>query len=400
MSLLCKAFAAGAALSFVGVSASAMTYSVVHNFSAGAYAPDSRLVQDQNGILWGTTQSSYNHPYGGKVFSLDPGSGVVKLWPSFSKYAYSGGLVYENGYLWGVTNNEVVRLDPSTGRLKVVSGVAGSMGGLMADSNGNLWGTTEYSGSVNCGGTSCGTVFEITPNGSSYNYTTVHNFSAGTDGRYPLAGLMQDANGNIWGTTSEGGANTQCTPGGIGCGTVFEIAADGTYSVVYSFGANSSDGTYPASRLMQDRNGNIWGTTQQGGGGNCTTGLYGGGCGTVFEIAADGTYSVVHRFGGPGTGDGAWPFFAGLIHDTNGSLWGTTLAGDGKCWAGTAFEIASNGTYSVAHCFTGGKTDGESPGYGLMLDTSGNLWGTTELGGSKTCDRSLSVCGTAFEITP
>jgi uncharacterized repeat protein (TIGR03803 family) len=380
-----SALATVAALSLAAFSASAQTYSVVYNFTYQGWRPWAALIQDQNGNLWGTTWSAKSNFDSGTVYSLNPTTGVGTVVHNFGENSFPSGLLDKNGIFWGTTSTEVFQLNPGTGRVKTVhvfKYADGPSGGLMQDTNGNIWGTAGD------------TVFELTPNakGTMWTYRVVHSFCTPncTDG-VPSGGLMQDASGNIWGTTLTGGANSNCFGGANGCGTVFEIAANGTYSVVYSFGASSTDGADPKGPLMQDSNGNIWGTTVYGGGGNCTNQNYNPGCGTVFEIAANGTYSVVHGFAG-GTTDGIQPN-GGLIQDTNGNVWGTTAAG-GPGGNGTVFEIAANGTYSVVHSY--GGAGGATPEAGLMQDTNGNLWGTTAAGGVPP----NYGYGTVFEITP
>ncbi len=204
--------------------------------------------------------------------------------------------------------------------------------------------------------------------------TVVHNFGQGDfDGVESFAGLVQDAAGNLYGTTNQGGIQTQ--------GTVFELSprVGGGWSetVLHSFG-NGTAGKYPYAGLIFDSAGDLYGTTANGGihvGGSCYLG-----CGAVFELSpregGGWTETVLHSFGS-GT-DGARPE-AGLIFDSAGNLYGTTTAG-GIHHAGTVFELSprQGGGYTetVLHSF-GNGTDGQYPYAGLLFDAAGNLYGTT-----------------------
>ena len=253
-------------------------------------------------------------------------------------------------------------------------------GGLIFDAAGNLYGTTTSGGTSNTG-----TVFELTPAaGGTWTEKVLHSFSGGTDGIHPYAGLIFDAAGNLYGTTDLGGA--------YGYGTVFELtpAAGGTWTekVLHNFNNGGTDGTRPYARLTFDAAGNLYGTTYGGGAYNSY--------GTVFELtpAAGGTWTekVLHSFGS-GT-DGLIPY-GGLIFDAAGNLYGTTAYG-GTNDLGTVFELtpkAGGGwTEKVLYSF-GDGTDGVSPLAGLIFDAAGNLYGTTQHGGTYNY-------GTVFEIAP
>ena len=198
----------------------------------------------------------------------------------------------------------------------------------------------------------------------------MYSFAGGIDGVWPQAGLVLDATGNLYGTTVNGGAS--------GSGTVFKITPAGVESVVYSF-AGGTDGAAPLAGLVLDASGNLYGTTSVGGA-SCL--------GTEFKITPAGVESVVHSFAG-GT-DGAAPQ-AGLVLDATGNLYGTTANG-GASGNGTVFKITPAGGESVVHSFAGG-TDGVWPQAGLVLDATGNLYGTTYQGGA-------SNFGTVFRIVP
>jgi uncharacterized repeat protein (TIGR03803 family) len=258
--------------------------------------------------------------------------------------------------------------------------------GLVMDAAGNLYGTTYNGGTYNYG-----TVFELTPAaGGGWTEMVLHNFNNdGVDGAYPQAGLIFDAAGNLYGTTHSGGThNASCSND---CGTVFELtpSAGGTWTekVLYDFYSIRTDGAFPASSLIFDGAGNLYGTTIFGG-------ASGAGNGTVFELtpAAGGgwTERVLYSFGA----DGIWPY-AGLIFDAAGNLYGTTSFGGTVGW-GTVFELtpAAGGgwTEQVLHNFLG-YSDGETPYAGLIIDAVGNLYGTTSSGGTYGM-------GTVFELSP
>ncbi len=219
------------------------------------------------------------------------------------------------------------------------------------------------------------------PSAEAQTMTALHAFGGSGDGQYPSAGLIMDSSGNFYGTTSQGGAN--------GYGTVFELVnSSGSYSekVLYSFTDSNGDGVNPEAALSMDSSGNLYGTTW-GGGANSA--------GTVFELVnSSGTYTeqVLHSFNYYSNSDGAYPN-AGLIMDSSGNLYGTTVQG-GANYAGTVFELVnSSGTYTeqVLYSFTNSNGDGAAPSAGVIMDSSGNLYGTTSSGGANSQ-------GTAFEL--
>jgi uncharacterized repeat protein (TIGR03803 family) len=229
-------------------------------------------------------------------------------------------------------------------------------------------------------------VFKLTPSGTE---TILHSFDAnGIDGYGAAAGVVLDAKGNLYGTTQSGGT--------YGLGTVYKLTPSGTETILHSFGA-SGDGYDPyASGLIRDKKGNPYGTTLYGGANDCN----GSGCGTVFELSPPArkngvwTEMILHSFNEDGI-DGYYPY-ASLIMDKEGILYGTTGAG-GTYGSGTVFELSSSGTETILHSFDANGTDGGAPESGLVLDTKGNLYGTTSSGGSQC---SPFGCGTVFQITP
>lgn len=242
-------------------------------------------------------------------------------------------------------------------------------GELIVDGAGNFYGTTQSGGDgagadANNG---YGTVYEVSAGGTE---TVLYSFLGGLEGLRPLAGLVRDGGGNLYGTTNGGGTT--------GEGTVFKIGANGTETILHAFSGYVSDGASPAAGLVMDSAGNLYGTTP-------VTGEYGSG--TVFEVSAAGTESLLHSFG-QGT-DGQEPE-ADLLRDSAGNLYGTTDGG-GVSGGGTVFEISAAGAETVLHSF-GAGTDGKNPVARLIMDGAGNLYGTTNIGG-------VSGNGTVFEIS-
>jgi uncharacterized repeat protein (TIGR03803 family) len=228
--------------------------------------------------------------------------------------------------------------------------------------------------------------------------TSLFSFD-GTDGAFPQAGLVQATNGDFYGTTVGGGANNSCYQGG-GCGTVFKITLSGTLTTLYSFCPQSGcpDGTGPEAGLVQATNGDFYGTTAFGG---VNVQTFSSGAGTVFKITSTGTLTTLYSFCTQSfCPDGAIPY-AGLVQGTDGNLYGTTqLGGDDN--AGTVFKITPSGTLTTLYsfCALAGCTDGYYPDAGLVQATDGNFYGTTEYGGSHSCDSAYGGCGTVFKITP
>jgi uncharacterized repeat protein (TIGR03803 family) len=249
-------------------------------------------------------------------------------------------------------------------------------GSLIFDAAGNLYGTTYAGGAANYG-----TVFELSPNGNGgWTKSLLHSFN-GKDGSAPWDGVILDATGNLYGTTSAGGI--------YGVGTAFELTpnADGSWTenVLHSFKNDGEDGYTPYAELIFDQTGSLYGTTSAGGTNED---------GIVFQLSPnrDGSWTenLIHSFSGA---DGEQPF-AGLIFDQVGNLYGTTYQG-GDGGSGTVFELSPNrdGTWTekVLHSFNG--QDGEKPFAGLIFDAAGNLYGTTLYGGAEGY-------GAVFELAP
>ncbi len=233
----------------------------------------------------------------------------------------------------------------------------GSYGGLVADEAGNLWGTTAQGGTYDCG-----TVFQLDSTGKE---TVLHSFDC-QDGFYPWDRLFRDTSGNLYGTTWQGGTSN--------LGTVFKVDATGNFSLLHSF--SGPDGDFPYSNVIGDAAGNLYGTTSGGG-------AYA--MGTVFRLDKAGNQTLLYSFSGP---DGASPV-AGLMRDSAGDFYGTSTDG-GAYGRGTVFKLATNGTETVLYSFMG-NPDGQAPDGNLIGDQAGNFYGTTGLGGG-------SDDGTVFKL--
>ena len=260
--------------------------------------------------------------------------------------------------------------------------------GLVQGSDGNLYGTTSQGGRD-------GTVFKVTPSGA---LTNLHTFT-GNDGANPQSNLMQANDGNYYGTTFNGGANNDsgCAFGGyVGCGTIFKITPAGSFSVIYSFCAQQFclDGALPSSALVQGSDGNLYGTAG---------GVYTGG--TFFKITPQGTMTTLYLFCSQlNCTDGEYP--STLIQGKDGNFYGTTYAGgnsadctqEGSFGCGTVFKITPQGALTILHNFS--SADGCYPEAGLTLGSDGNFYGTTLAGGANGYCNAYPSGGTVFKITP
>lgn len=242
--------------------------------------------------------------------------------------------------------------------------------GLVEDQDGNLYGTAILIH---------GTVFKVTQGGV---HTVLHVF-AGRDGTYPVAGLISDQSGNLYGTAASGG-DLHCY-----CGTVFRVTPAGDFSVLYTF-QGGSDGSDSQGPLVADSSGNLYGTTGLGGDLTCN-GNYG--CGTIFKLTPDGQKTVLYAF--HGGQDGTFPSSA-LIFDATGNLYGTMGSGGGTGCGGSGcgyvFKLAPDGTKTTLAAF-GSAGDPTSPQVGVVMDRRGNLYGTGRFGGA-------AGCGGVFKVAP
>jgi uncharacterized repeat protein (TIGR03803 family) len=251
----------------------------------------------------------------------NPAAGLVLgVDGSFYGTTVFGG-AYDAGTVFKMTSSGVLTT------LYVFNGIDGNQpyAELVQGTDGSLYGTT-YQG----GASGYGTVFRVSPAGAM---TVLHSFN-GADGANPFAGLIQGVDGGFYGTTNYGGANGSCSAGGsVGCGTIYKITPDGTLTTLHSF--DSTDGAVPGT-LVQATDGNLYGTTVEG----TPNSFCPLGCGTIFKISSDGLLTTLHAFDGM---DGSGPQ-GSLVQDTNGNLYGTTFNGgaSGACLSGcgTVFRLS------------------------------------------------------------
>jgi uncharacterized repeat protein (TIGR03803 family) len=227
-----------------------------------------------------------------------------------------------------------------------------------------------YGTAVTSGANSWGTVFKISSTGT---FSLLHSFSAATsDSAGPYAGLVQGSDGSFYGTTNTGGAT--------GRGTVFKITSTGSFSLLHSFSTAPNDGQTPYAALVQGTDGTFYGTTLYGGVNNL---------GTVFRITSNGSFAVLHSFSAA-TYDGTHPY-APLVQGADGTFYGTTVSGGANAY-GIVFRMDPYGYFQIVHSFSTATTDGENPFSGLVQGSDGSFYGTTQNGGA-------TGCGTVFKIT-
>ena len=285
--------------------------------------------------------------------------------------------------------------------------------GLISDRAGNLYGTTQYGGNGTCTSSTypagCGTVFKLSPpasKGGPWVETILHHFQGSADGAYPLAALIFDKAGNLYGEAALGGSS--------GFGTVFKLTrttsknSAWTQTILYNFLGSPVDGSLPQGGLIFDATGNLFGTTREGG-----AGANDDGCGTAFELSppatSGGTWAeaVLYTFTGNtkvGGYNGCWPI-TGVILDQKGNVYGTTLTGgtgfNYPLSLGIIFQLApptnpgDPWTESVLYNFGGGGSSG------LIMDGKGSLYGSEGGGGRNLCDPSKgTLCGDVFQLVP
>jgi uncharacterized repeat protein (TIGR03803 family) len=375
--------------------AQAQTFSVIHNFTGRSDGsnPLAGFTIDVAGNMYGTASSGGNSG-AGVVFKLNTSGQETVLHnftggadganPQASLILDKAGNLYGTTNAGGVSNAGTVFEVTRTGKEKVLHTFAGGadganpIAGLAIDKAGNLYGTTTAGGS-----SGKGTVYMLavpTVIGGAWKEKVLHTFGTGTDGTIPVAGVTLDTSGNLYGTTSAGGA--------YGYGTVFQLersASSWTENILHDF-ALGGDGGIPYAGLVVDSKGTFYGAATEGGGGGTTGG------GTVFELTHAGsswTFTVLYALPG-------WDIsgtFRNLLLES-GKIYATTHC-DGDYSSGTVYELTSaNGTwtYNSLYVFTGGS-DGLYSFSNLVADKEGNLYGTTNEAGA-------NGLGTAFKVTP
>ena len=301
-----------------------------------AQFPIAGLVQGTGGSFYGTASEGGGNSNAGAIFQVTASGSLNTL------YAFTG--AGDGG-------------DPH--------------GTLVQGANGDFYGTTESGG-----GNSDGTVFRVTPAGS---LTTLYSFAGTPDGANPFAGLVTGTDGDFYGTTETSGAG--------GAGTLFRITPGGSLTTLHAF-TGGDDGGHPQDTLVSATDGSFYGTAEAGGA---------GGTGTVFQLTSSGSLATLHAFtalAGGTNADGASPF-AGVVLANDGNLYGTTEAG-GAGGTGTVYQLTTSGSLTTLYSFStlvgGTNADGANPYGGLIQASDGNLYGTTETGGTHGM-------GTVYQIT-
>ena len=419
-----------AVITLFAINAAAVTEKVLYTFhgAGDGSLPSTNLIFDKAGNLYGTTSAggsaACDNSYGifgcGTVFELSPNSSGG--WTETVLYSFQGG---DDG------------INP---------------GNIVFDKAGNIYGTTWGGGDQTCF-EGCGTVYKLSRSHGIWTESVLYRFQGGSNGYAPV-GVILDAAGNVYGATLSGG-NSSCNYTNFGCGVLFELSESGgvwTETLLHTFGATATDGQNPNGGFVFDRQGNLYGSTQDGGtasvnsgtifkftpstgsesvlvsfaggapGGCLPTGgiifgpsgrlygaAYGGGLydlGALFEagLTSQGWGEAAIQSFGFGTETGQNP--TGLIStDSAGNLYGTTEYGGvaGIGW-GTVYKVSPNSTNgwtgTLIYAFTG-AADGGIPLGGVVVDSKSNLYGTARVGGLGTCDPYYGKgCGVVFEITP
>lgn len=380
---------AGAAENAVGAK-----LTTLYSFGGGndGRVPEAALLFGDGSNLFGTTAEGGGYGHCGTVFRLAPDGTETQLHdfncsdagvPTAPLISDSRGNLYGTAYSYGPYLVGGIFEIASDGTFKILHTFSGQNGdganpggALLADGKGHFYGTTNYGGLEP---QNAGVVFGMTKNGT---VTPLYSFSGGSDGANSNATLIADRAGNLYGTTQRGGLMSCSSSYGPGCGVVFKLSPKGKETVLHAF-AGGADGIWPQSGLAADANGNLYGTTWEGGSSQYTYG-----CGTVYRITPKGKEKVLYAFT-CGT-DGTAPYASPLI-DSKGTLFGSATHG-GAYDEGTLFKISPGGRFNVLYSFTGGN-DGTGPYAALVADTHGYLFGTTLYGGEYDY-------GIAFRLTP
>jgi uncharacterized repeat protein (TIGR03803 family) len=256
---------------------------------------------------------------------------------------------------------------------------SGPNGGLILDSAGNFYGTTQFGGSSNRG-----IIFKLSPTGQE---TVLYVFTGSTDGGIPIGRLIRDGEGNLYGITSSGGDAT-CS-----CGTVFELTTAGSLVVLHAFlgGTDGSQNQGQAELGLVMINGDLYGSASFGGVSGCDGSL---GCGVLFKVTLAGVETVLYRF--TGKADGAFP--QDLIKDDAGNIYGETGGSYSPGNGGTLFKLDTTGALTTLYTFPEGAK-GTSPRWGLIRTNDGVFYGVTQFGGNTTtCALGTVGCGVAFSV--
>jgi uncharacterized repeat protein (TIGR03803 family) len=348
--------------------ATAPQFTVLHVFNGGpgdGSRPHAGVVRDAAGNLYGTTFTGGGLDEG-TVYKLNT-AGHVRVLFTFNNlngsFPESGLILDKAGNLYGTAEEGpggagvLFRLDKN-GNEEILHAFQGGFnnnpgvpaGGVIMDEVGNLYGATLAGGRGPFPG--FGTLYQVDP---SAKFTVLHDFQGKADGAQPQGPLVRDADGNFYGAALAGGKNNQ--------GTIFKLATNGTLTVLHTF-TGGTDGSGPQAGLLMDNARNLFGSATKGGD---------SGNGTVFEITKSGRFKRLYSF--TDGSDGKNPN-GELVQDADGNIYGTTQSGPGLDALGTVFKLDRAHTLAVLHSFKAGR-DGASPLAGLMRDSAGNLYGTT-----------------------
>jgi uncharacterized repeat protein (TIGR03803 family) len=350
-STACQGYGCGTIFALTHETSAQWHETILHAFTNNGDGadPEGNLVLDRNGHLYGTVAGE--GPGQAAVFEMSDASKKLELSQIYQQYASSG---------------------------------------LLLDAMGNLYGF------FGLGDLGSGAIGVLSPGDNGWTYIQLYSFCSPlggcSDGVEPRSPLSWDSKGNLYGTTLYGGVSTLPCPGSLGCGVAFQMTPNGdgtwTYHVMHRFASTQTDGQYPDSGLVVDAAGNAYGVAGQGGA---------NGTGTIFKLTPgkDGnwTQTVLYEF--PNCANGCFPDGT-MVFDKAGNLYGVASGGLQDCGytCGVVFRLARQAKgewkYSTIHKFTG--ADGGFP-WGVVLDRKGNLFGTTENGGTYNS-------GVAFEITP
>ena len=404
-------------------------FRVIETFrGSNGLMPFSGMVLDTAGNLYGTTAEggnldcSLDPVYGcGTLFQIDT-TGKEKVLHKFglpgdgaTPFFNGGRLIWDSqGNLYGTTNTGgdlncgdgggcgTVFTSDKTGKVTVLyafnntDSIEYPHGGVVRDKSGNLYGEAEQFTGEQYGP---GVIYKIDKSG---RFSVLYQFQglSQRDGDYPLGGLVIDAAGNLYGVTLSGGY--VCESYVQGCGIIFKVDQTGRETVLHRF-LGSGDGAYDCSGLVMDKEGNLYGMTHTGGNLSCFAPY---GCGDVYRVTKTGKFTTLHEFNGS---DGEGGSVSAMVFDAAGNLYGATeLGGELRCLngqvgrgCGVVFKLDPAGKETVLHKFSGNE-DGTSPD-GVVIDSSGNLYGSTTLGGDLQCnwgDPPPLGCGVVYKITP
>jgi uncharacterized repeat protein (TIGR03803 family) len=380
---------AAIAISLFATGADAGNFKVLYSFigtfdgATDGAVPAAGLLSDKAGNLYGTASQGGDSKCGGGCgtvfkFSIAKKETTLLIFHGANGMYPAGGLIADSkGDLYGTTelggkhkSGIIFELSPKgvetvlysfCSKKKCTDGST-PFGTLVADKAGNLYGTTSAGGALNLG-----VVFKIAKDGSE---SVLHSFKGNSDGATPMGGLLMTSSGTMYGTTSAGGS-TSCE--GPGCGTVYQITTAGKEKVLYKFCVTGGCvfGQEPWAPPIRDSAGNLYGTTRVGGDPSA---------GVVFKLTPAGKESVLFNFRGAKTGSEP---IGGVIADGSGDLFGAAFFGGNSNGNGVVFEITKGGTEKVLHTFTGGN-DGGQPKSNLIMDSTGNLYGTGQVGGTES----------------